>query len=336
MTILFTLILVGTLVIVTVQIVAGASTPKDISATLTSPYISKKPLTPTEISFYQKLIEALPEYIVLAQVQLSSFIKVDRSKLISSRTYAWQNPISQQSVDYLICTKDFSIVAAIELDDKTHLSAKAIKRDDKKTRNLASAKIPLIRWHAELMPSIQTIQQTINSQTATLNEINHGSAWVADELPTFMKPKQTMGFPIRAIGLILLICISIFFIKETVGNFNRNISNITNIKPATTQIEVSTKPSNYELQLQEQREKALLEKQKLEEENKKRILIAQEYAIKEEVWNKHFKNKVECTNSESIVSCGNDYIRNREKFERYWEGNKSRYIDTYVQDQNSN
>ena len=55
-------------------------------------------------------------------------------------------------------------------------------------------------------------------------------------------------------------------------------------------------------------------------------MAAQESVIKEDIWNKDFKSKVECTDTKSIVSCGNDYIRNRDKFEKYWEANKSRYM----------
>jgi len=128
------------------------------------PYISKKPLTATEAIFYQRLVEALPEYIVLAQVQLCRFIELkDARKLRSEkRSYALQNRIAQQSVDYLICTKDFTIVTAIELDDRTHTKATRAS-DDKKEKSLAAAKVRLIRWHAEKMPDIATINQVILS-----------------------------------------------------------------------------------------------------------------------------------------------------------------------------
>jgi hypothetical protein len=59
-----------------------------------NPYISKNPLTPTESIFYQRLLEALPDYTVLAQVQLSSIIKVDESKIFSNEYYRWFNPIA--------------------------------------------------------------------------------------------------------------------------------------------------------------------------------------------------------------------------------------------------
>jgi len=141
-----------------------------------NPYISKRPLTQTEITFYHRLVEALPDLVVLAQVQLSSIIKVDLPRR-HNRYYKFFNPISQQSVDFLICTRDFEIIAAVELDDRSHLRAEAIIRDNKKNKNLAAANLPLIRWHAEKMPEVndikkefQMIHEESNSQIAKQNE----------------------------------------------------------------------------------------------------------------------------------------------------------------------
>lgn len=123
-----------------------------------NPYNSKKPLTETEQILYHKLIEALPECIVLAQVQLSSIIGINKFKA-QGEYYKWLNPILQQSVDFLVCLKDFTIVAAIELDDKSHWGEKSKNRDSKKDKNLEAAGITLIRWHAESIPSVEKIKQ---------------------------------------------------------------------------------------------------------------------------------------------------------------------------------
>ncbi|MEZ0233094.1 MAG: DUF2726 domain-containing protein [Methylophilaceae bacterium] len=133
------------------------------------PYVSKKPLTATEAIFYKRLVEALPEYIVLAQVQLCRFIELkDARKLRSEkRSYALQNRIAQQSVDYLICTKDFTILSAIELDDRTHTKATKAS-DDKKEKSLEAAKVPLVRWHAERMPTIEEVRIEFDIKTVSM------------------------------------------------------------------------------------------------------------------------------------------------------------------------
>ncbi len=81
--------------------------PKNLNDILVNPYVAKKPLTPTEVIFYNKLKEALPQFIVLPQVQLASFISVNKTLIKPNETFKWQNPISQQSVDYLLCKHDF-------------------------------------------------------------------------------------------------------------------------------------------------------------------------------------------------------------------------------------
>jgi hypothetical protein len=142
--------------------------------------------------FYHQLVEALPDYIVLAQVQLSSFMKVDTSRTEWKDYSRWFNPIAQQSVDYLICQKDFSIIAAVELDDKSHNGVKSIARDTKKNENLHAANVPLIRWHAEAMPETETIRQAIfNHAYEPTITMNTQPAWLADGPGPFARQPQT-------------------------------------------------------------------------------------------------------------------------------------------------
>ena len=50
---------------------------------------------------------------------------------------------------------------AIELDDWTHDSAARVKADEKKDKALASAGIPILRFHAERMPSVNVLRHDI-------------------------------------------------------------------------------------------------------------------------------------------------------------------------------
>jgi hypothetical protein len=127
------------------------------------PYASKKPLTETEQIFFHRLRDAMPECVILAQVQLSSIIGIDKFKA-KGDYYKWLNPIVQQSVDYLVCLPDFTIVAAVELDDKSHWGKKSRDRDNKKDKNLAAAGITLLRWHAEAMPSVEKIRHAFDNE----------------------------------------------------------------------------------------------------------------------------------------------------------------------------
>ena len=121
------------------------------------PYYAKKPLSQPEQILYHKLVNALPEYIILAQVQLSRVLGVKKG----FNNAEWNNRINRMSLDFVICRKDSSIIAAIELDDKTHEQELRKEADLKKNKALESANIQLIRWKTNQMPNLEDIQKTI-------------------------------------------------------------------------------------------------------------------------------------------------------------------------------
>jgi very-short-patch-repair endonuclease len=121
------------------------------------PFYAKKPLSQPEQVLYFRLVQALPEHIVLAQVQLSRLLGVKKG----NNHQAWLNRINRMSVDFVVCRKDCSIVAAIELDDATHQKRDRQVADAKKDKALASAGIRIVRWQAKAIPDISAIQSTI-------------------------------------------------------------------------------------------------------------------------------------------------------------------------------
>lgn len=118
------------------------------------PFYAKKPLTQPEQILYHRLVAAMPECIVLAQVQLSRMLAVKKG----FKFHEWNNRINRMSVDFLVCLKDSTIVAAIELDDKTHDKPSRMAADAKKERALSSAGVALVRWHVSTLPDEATIR----------------------------------------------------------------------------------------------------------------------------------------------------------------------------------
>ncbi|ALF59300.1 DUF2726 domain-containing protein [Psychrobacter urativorans] len=117
-------------------------------------------MTDTEVLFFDKLKKALPEYHIFVQVQLSRLI-TGNSDEASERSF-WFNRICRQSVDYVIVDSDAqTTLVAIELDDWTHNSKARQKADDKKDKALASAGIPIVRFHAERMPSAAMLRHEL-------------------------------------------------------------------------------------------------------------------------------------------------------------------------------
>ena len=91
---------------------------------------------------------------VLAQVQVSRVLRVKKGFNVQ----AWNNRINRLSYDFVVCSKDATVLAAIELDDKTHESASRTDTDAKKERATHAAGVRLIRWHVRSLPDEQTIR----------------------------------------------------------------------------------------------------------------------------------------------------------------------------------
>jgi very-short-patch-repair endonuclease len=126
------------------------------------PFYAKKPLSQPEQILYFRLVQALSEHIILAQVQLSRFLGVKKG----NNYQAWLNRINRKSADFVVCNKDLSIVAVIELDDATHQREGRQAADATKDKALASAGVRIVRWQAKSIPDIAAIQTTFMSNTA--------------------------------------------------------------------------------------------------------------------------------------------------------------------------
>jgi very-short-patch-repair endonuclease len=126
------------------------------------PFYAKKPLSQPEQVLYFRLIQALPEHVILAQVQLSRLLGVKKG----NNYQAWYNRINRMSADFVVCNKDSNIVAVIELDDATHQREDRQAADAKKDKALASAGVRIVRWQAKSIPDIAAIQAAFMPNTA--------------------------------------------------------------------------------------------------------------------------------------------------------------------------
>ncbi len=118
------------------------------------PFYAKKPLSAPEQVLYFRLRMALPDHIVLAQVGLSRILGVRKGHNFGE----WFNRINRMSADFVICTKDATIVAVIELDDASHDKADRRIADAKKDKALSSAGIRVLRWRVKSPPDEASIK----------------------------------------------------------------------------------------------------------------------------------------------------------------------------------
>jgi hypothetical protein len=128
----------------------------------TWPFYVKRLLTQPEQVLYHRLVKALPDHIVLAQVQVSRVLGVKKGFGFNE----WSNRVNRMSYDFVICDKASTPVAAIELDDKSHESEHRINTDAKKGKATADAGLRLIRWHCKSLPDELTIQREVRANDA--------------------------------------------------------------------------------------------------------------------------------------------------------------------------
>jgi very-short-patch-repair endonuclease len=125
------------------------------------PFYAKKPLSQPEQVLYHRLAKALPEHIVLAQVQVSRILGVKKG----SNFHEWNNRINRLSYDFVVCSKDSTVLAAIELDEKSHETEDRANTDRKKEKATAAAGVKLIRWHVKSLPDEAIIRAVVVAGT---------------------------------------------------------------------------------------------------------------------------------------------------------------------------
>lgn len=107
------------------------------------PYTARHLLTKREYRFYLLLREVADEYhyIICPKVGVKDLLSVTDQK----QYMKYFHKIAQKHVDFVICDKDLYVLFAIELDDSTHETKDAKKRDHLKDKAFAAAGIPLKR-----------------------------------------------------------------------------------------------------------------------------------------------------------------------------------------------
>ena len=118
-------------------------------------YWAKKPLSEIEQFAYWRIKEACgEEKVLLSQVAFSSFIKTKGRDKAARSGYARAR---QKVADFVICNKDFSIFAIVEIDDSTHSAEKDRKRDE----ITESAGIVTYRLEAKALPSVAELKEAM-------------------------------------------------------------------------------------------------------------------------------------------------------------------------------
>ena len=133
------------------------------------PVLPKKLLTERERSLYENLLSLYPDHKLFVQVALSQLIDVPTNH---PDRHSVRNRFSQLVADFVLCRKDLSVVAVIELDDPSHLRPDRQYADARKNKALADAGIKLVRIPAGRPPLDDALRAIIDGED-TLRIIPH-------------------------------------------------------------------------------------------------------------------------------------------------------------------
>jgi Protein of unknown function (DUF2726) len=115
-------------------------------------------LTTHERLAYSTLLRAFPDYMVLAQVPLSRFLKVP-----TRHSYAeWLRRVGNQCADLVVCDMASQVVAVIMVQGAGALpSERATARRERVARTLKSVGIRMLVWVEGALPSPNAAREAI-------------------------------------------------------------------------------------------------------------------------------------------------------------------------------
>ena len=117
--------------------------------------------TKSEQNFFNQLQRVIPsDYYLVCKVRLADICLPRDSKNIIAF-----NKVAQKHCDFVIIyKKDSKVKCAIELDDKSHLTMSAIKRDNEKDNALNSSGIPLFRINTTRKYDLSDIKNFLDNR----------------------------------------------------------------------------------------------------------------------------------------------------------------------------
>ena len=112
----------------------------------------KRLMTSSEVRFWHRLEQALPDHRIFGQVAMGALLKPSRG--LSRRDW-WRNygRYSQKIVDFVVVDRAGDVVAVVELDDASHGRAKDANRDTL----LGYGGYPVLRFDVRHFPSVTDI-----------------------------------------------------------------------------------------------------------------------------------------------------------------------------------
>lgn len=279
------------------------------------PLYSKSLLTERETEFYRRLEAMYPEHCIFVQVALSQLLDV------SPGTRNWRairNHFNQLVADFVLCNRDLSVVAVIELDDSSHSTRKRQGVDWRKTKAVESAGLRLVRIPAGPIPSVAELRRVIRAEQL---ELCRDEA-IASDMPTQARSEIVRWlWPVLVPSLIGAAVIGGWFAYSGLLASALPKRAIPAHAPFTPPV-LPTAPPMSVAQVD-----SAAQEEGQRQERAERMLAAQHAAEvmakrKAAAWSSFYKAPASCEHPPAWadqVECGNQYMRAKKEFEKKWQ-----------------
>ena len=134
---------------------AGLASNKDADG---AQFKAKPMLTPNELEFLGRLELAMPELRFCPQVAMGALMDPAVPRQDGKAYFRLRGMFAQKIVDFVAQNRgDGSVIAVIELDDRTHDAGRDAKRD----AMLGSAGYRIVRWNSKTKPDAAAIRAAL-------------------------------------------------------------------------------------------------------------------------------------------------------------------------------
>lgn len=292
------------------------------------PVAAKNLLTERERSLYQRLLSLYPEHKLFVQVSLSQLIDVPEGH---PERMSIRNQFSQLVADFALCRSNLSVIAVIELDDRSHERADRRRADARKNKALADAGIRLVRIPAGRLPTEDDLRKLVNADGAVEEGVQE------ETVLSLVEPVETYGWGddssaesrelkvlvLKAIAVAVLLLGGWFifsqFLPAVVSQALQPLA-IPRMRAA------SARPNSIPVAPPRIPTAPVISGPNAEElARQKRVQIQAANALqkkKDQAWAAFYSAPSSCEHPvdwSEQVECGNQYMRAKKVFEQRWE-----------------